>query len=77
MGEKPLVDLNELRARILAKNESVGNDEKKKLTHADYLAMSPEELAIVADESDQTPEDFLKGVKKLEDLRKALGTKKE
>ena len=39
--------------------------------------MSPEKLAKVADESDQTPEDFLKGVKKLEDLRKALGTKKE
>ncbi len=68
-------DLNALKARV-RNNENTATppqeSQAKKLTYKDYAAMSENELAEIAAESDMTPEAFLAGVKNLEDLRQAV-----
>jgi hypothetical protein len=63
-------DLNKLRGGGEGGDDFKKDGEAKKLTYADYMAMPPEELAVIAAENDTTPEKFLRNIKMLEETRK-------
>jgi hypothetical protein len=68
---KEQIDLNKLRDERLRGDKKPEDVLPKPKRYEEYLKMPPEELTKIADENNQTPEEFLNSIKLLESLRRS------